>query len=299
MFNFIKYSKLYFSIALLFILASVFSLVYFGLNLGMDFQGGTSIKVEYAGERPEIDDIKNALILENYEIQTFGDEGIILKIKDKDLKADEYNGILEDLSLGQEIADSQFETISPVVGSELKEKTVIVAIVALIAMLLYIAFAFRQVSKPVSSFQYGIVSTLMLFHDILIPLGATAVLGSLYGVQLTIPVVTALLAVIGYSINNSVVVFDRVRENLQVNHNKDYEEIVNISLNQIFMRCIQTSLTTLFVLFSLYYFFQGEESIQFFSLTASIGIIAGTFSSIFLAAPILVAWVKRREKRQK
>jgi len=294
MFDFIKYSKVYFTVALLFALASIFSLIYFGLNLGMDFQGGTSIKLEYEPKAPQIEEIKKNLSIENYELQSFGQEGIILKIKDKDIKAEEYGKIIESLNIdGNNVIDSEFETISPVVGSELKQKTIIVAIVALIAMLLYIAFAFRKVSRPISSFQYGLVSTLMLFHDVLIPLGLIAFMGAYFNLEFTIPIVTALLAVIGYSINNSVVVFDRIRENL---HSKlSYSEVVNKSLNQIIVRCIQTSLTTLFVLFSLYYFFTGEESIQYFALTASVGIIAGTFSSIFLAAPILAKWVERRK----
>jgi preprotein translocase subunit SecF len=274
MFNFIKYSKIYFAIGGIFILGALYFLIAFGLNLGMDFEGGTSIKVEYEGERPAMDDIKSNLTIENYDLQTFGTDGLIIKLNEQDLTAEESMSIIE--SLGEGVVDYQFETISPVVGSELKSKTIVVSI-------------------PISSFQYGFVSTLMLFHDILIPLGVIAILGVYSGMQLTIPIVTALLAVIGYSINNSVVVFDRIRENLILEPNKDYGEIVNKSLNQIVTRCIQTSLTTLFVLAALYYFFQGEQSIQYFALTAGVGILAGTFSSIFLASPILVAWTKIRK----
>ena len=296
MINFIKYSKLYFIIAIIFIVGSIFSLCYFGLNLGMDFEGGTSVKVEFEGDRPNIEDIKSNLEVENYQLQLLGDSGILLKIQEKDISAEDFNKLLENIEKSGTISDSQFETISPLVGSELKQKTIIVAVVALLFMLAYIAFAFKQITRPISSFQYGIVSTLMLFHDILIPLGAAALMGHLWGMQLTIPVVTALLAVIGYSINNSVVVFDRIRENLQRNPNEKYADVVNDSLNKIFMRCIQTSLTTLFVLFALLYFFQGEESLKYFTLTAIIGIIAGTYSSIFLASPILVAWANKKKK---
>ncbi|MDD4661958.1 MAG: protein translocase subunit SecF [Candidatus Pacebacteria bacterium] len=296
MIDFIKYSKIYFVVAILVTIASLFSLFYFGLNLGMDFKGGTSIKVEYEAKAPSIEDLKNNLEIENYQVQSLGEKGVILKIN-KDVSASEFNAILEDMKIdGSVISDSELETISPTVGSELKQKTVIVVVCALIAMLLYIAFAFRKVSKPISSFQYGFVSTLMLFHDVLIPLGLLAFLGAYLGVQFTIPIVTALLAVIGYSINNNVVVFDRIRENLHLSRKLGYSEVVNISLNQIYVRCIQTSLTTLFVLIALYYYFIGEEDIQFFALAASIGIIAGAFSSIFLASPILAKWVERRDK---
>ncbi|MDD3046269.1 MAG: protein translocase subunit SecF [Candidatus Pacebacteria bacterium] len=296
MIDFIKYSKIYFVIAILITLASIISLFYFGLNLGMDFKGGTSIKVEYEAKAPAIESVKNNLKVENYQIQNLGEKGFILKINAKDISASEFSAIVKDMELeGTKIIDSELETISPVVGAELKQKTIVVVVCALIAMLLYIAFAFRKVSKPVSSFQYGIVSTLMLFHDVLIPLGLLAFLGAYYGVQFTIPIVTAILAIIGYSINNNVVVFDRIRENLHLNRKIGYREVVNISLNQIYVRCIQTSLTTLFVLIALYFYFIGEEDIQFFSLAASVGIIAGAFSSIFLASPILAKWVERKE----
>ncbi|MDD4333737.1 MAG: protein translocase subunit SecF [Candidatus Pacebacteria bacterium] len=296
MIDFIKYSKIYFVIAILITLASIISLFYFGLNLGMDFKGGTSIKVEYEAKAPAIESVKNNLKVENYQIQNLGEKGFILKINTKDISASEFSAIVKDMELeGTKIIDSELETISPVVGAELKQKTIVVVVCALIAMLLYIAFAFRKVSKPVSSFQYGIVSTLMLFHDVLIPLGLLAFLGAYYGVQFTIPIVTAILAIIGYSINNNVVVFDRIRENLHLNRKIGYREVVNISLNQIYVRCIQTSLTTLFVLIALYFYFIGEEDIQFFSLAASVGIIAGAFSSIFLASPILAKWVERKE----
>lgn len=296
--EFTKYSKIYFSIALIFVLTSIGFLIAFGLNLGMDFQGGSSLEVQFSEERPSVEEIGNNLsFIENKKIQPIGEKGVLIKINDKDISSDTFDEIITSLeSIGPIEENSEgFETISPMVGGELKQKTIWVSFVALLSMLAYIALAFRKVSRPVTSFQYGLVSTLMLFHDILIPLGALAVMGYFWGVELTIPVVTALLAVIGYSINNSVVVFDRIRENLLQSRASDYEEVVNKSLNQIFIRCINTSLTTLFVLTALYYFFMGEESLSYFTLTASIGIIAGTFSSIFLASPILVYWVKKRK----
>jgi len=296
MINFIKYSKIYFSIAIICLLASIFSLSFFGLNLGMDFKGGSSIKIEYENKAPSIDEVKQNLTIENYEVQSFGDKGILLKIKNKDIQADEYSALLTNLEIGEsKIIDSQFETISPVIGSELTNKTLIVAIVALLAMLLYIAFAFKNVTGPIAPFQYGMVSTLMLFNDVIIPMGILAYLGKFYGVEFTIPIVTAILAVIGYSINNNIVIFDRVRENLHVNSKDSYGEIVNKSLNQVVVRCINTSLSTLFVLVALYYFFFGEGGIEYFALTASIGIIVGTFSSIFLSSPILASWVSRKK----
>jgi len=301
--DFLKYSKIYFAIGIIMVLASLFSLFYFGLNLGIDFEGGSSLSVEYKTDRPDASKIKEALAqvkdLQGVEVQPVGQTGVIIKINKKDISSETYESIISELKKTGEIEESSagIETISPLIGKELKQKTIIVVIVSLLAMLAYIALAFRNVSRPVTSFQYGFSSTLMLFHDIIIPLGVLAVLGHFYGAQLTIPVVTALLTIVGYCINNNVVVFDRIRENLLKNRAMSYEEIVNKSLNETFARCVNTSLTVLFALSALYYFFGNEEGLKYFTLTAGIGVFVGIFSSVFLASPLLVYWLRLRRKK--
>jgi preprotein translocase subunit SecF len=302
--DFLKYSKLYFTIAIILVVVSLFSLFYFGLNLGIDFEGGSSLSIEYVGERPDVSKIKESLgqvkDLNNFEVQPVGKSGVIIKISKKDISSDVYDSIISEIKKTGEIEESLagIETISPLIGKELKQKTIIVVVVSLLAMLLYIAFAFRNVSRPITSFQYGFSSTLMLFHDIIIPLGALALLGHFYGAQLTIPVVTALLTIVGYCINNTVVVFDRIRENLLINRGMNYEDVVNKSLNETLTRCINTSLTVLFALGALYYFFANEESLKYFTLIAGIGIFIGIFSSVFLASPLLVYWLRSKQKRR-
>jgi preprotein translocase subunit SecF len=301
--DFLKYSKIYFAIGIIMVLGSLFSLFYFGLNLGIDFEGGSLLSVEYKTERPDVSKIREALSqikdLQGVEVQPVGQAGAIVKINKKDISSETYESIISELKKTGEIEESSasIETISPLIGKELKQKTVVVVIVSLLAMLAYIALAFRNVSKPVTSFQYGFSSTLMLFHDIVIPLGVLAVLGRFYGAQLTIPVVTALLTIVGYCINNNVVVFDRIRENLLKNRAMSYEEIVNKSLNETFARCVNTSLTVLFALSALYYFFGNEEGLKYFTLTAGIGVFVGIFSSVFLASPLLVYWLRLRKKK--
>ena len=145
-------------------------------------------------------------------------------------------------------------------GKELKDKTLIVVLVALLAMIAYIALAFYFVIKQLSSIQYGISSTLMLFHDLIIPLGVMAFLGYYYDVQINIPVITALLTIIGYSINNNIVIFDRIRENLKRESKLSYSEVVNKSLNETFVRCLNTSFTVLLVLIPLYYFLETRRA---------------------------------------
>lgn len=303
-FNFTKYSAIYFTIALVTIFASIISLFAFSLKLGMDFEGGSLVSIQYADKRPEISQVKSAIGslegFKNAEIQPIGDKGIVIKVSKNDISSETYSKILTTLGTNDYKIDGQssgVQTISPLVGSELKNKTIIVVIAALAVMLLYIALAFLNVSRPINSFGYGLSSTLMLFHDIIIPLGVLAILGKFYGVELTIPVVTALLTIVGYCINNTVVVFDRIRENLLKSKNMTYEEVVNKSLNETFTRCINTSIAVLLAIIPLYYFFRGEESLKYFTLTIGLGVIIGIFSSVFLASPLLVQWLKWRQKK--
>lgn len=304
-FNFTKYSKIYFGIAIVAILASLISIFTFGLRLGMDFEGGSLVSIQYIENRPTVEQVKNAInTIEGFggaEIQPIGDKGVVIKISKTDISNETYNTVLTALENGQQINEqaSGIQTISPLVGGELKNKTILVVIAALIVMLLYIAIAFLNVSHPINSFGYGLSSTLMLFHDIILPLGILAVLGHFYGVQLTIPIITALLTIVGYCINNTVVVFDRIRENLLKSKNKSYEEIVNKSLNETFARCINTSLAVLLAIAPLYYFFRGEESLKYFTLTIGIGVVVGIFSSVFLASPLLVQWLKWKQNKSK
>ena len=286
--NFLKYRKIYFIFSGIIILVSLFFLYLFGLNPGIDFTGGSILEVEYTDQRPSNQEIKEKLKdfnLRDFYLQPTGEKGLILKMKDIDQET--YQKIIQ--SLGQ-VKELSFESIGPTIGKELREKTKLVIILSLFSMLIYIAFAFRQVSRPIKSWQYGIVAILILSHDILIPLAVFSFLGKFYGVQITIPVIVALLTVVGYAINNVVVVFDRVRETILKTRLETFEEIVNSSINQTLTRQLNTSLTTLFPL--LFIYFLGGETLKYFALALILGIIAGTYSSIFLAGPILFSWYK-------
>ncbi len=294
MFPFLKYSKIYFILSGILVIASAVSLVIFGLNFGIDFTGGSILELEFWGERISNEEIKEVLSdfdLGQIQIQSSGEHGIILRMKDiSEETHQEVSKRLEEKGLGE----LRFEAIGPVIGKELKNKTKIVALLSVLAVLLYITFAFQKISKPVASWQYGIASLIALGHDIFIPLGIFSLLGTLYGVQITIPVITALLTVLGYSINNTVVVFDRIRENLIKDRSSDFEHIVNKSLNATLTRSLNTSLTTLFVLFAILFF--GGATLKYFALALIIGLVCGTYSSLFLASPILVSWLKRKRR---
>lgn len=295
--QFIKFRKIFYAFSIIAIILSIASIFIFGLELGIDFTGGSMLEVEFEGERPSIQIIQEKISEIDSEIivQPVEEKGVILKTKST--SEETYTKAIEKLEeLGALKQDaSQFETIGPVIGNELKNKTKIVVILSLMAIVFYIAFSFRRISKPVNSFAYGFTSLIALCHDVLIPLGIFAFLGKFYGVQITIPVITAFLTVLGYSINNSVVVFDRARENLLRSRETSFGFIINKSLNETLTRSINTSLTTLFVLFAI--FFSGGETLKYFSLALILGISFGTYSSMFLVTPLLVSYLGWREKR--
>jgi len=298
--SFLKYSKIYYIFSILLALAAISCLIFFGLKFGIDFLGGSILEVnfEQRPENPVIQEKLKDLNLGEITIQPSGEKGIILRMKE--INEETHQKIISKLNEISEIKEKRFESIGPVIGKELRQKTIILIIVSLIALLFYIAIAFKKVSRPLSSWQYGIISIVALTFDVLIPIGIFALLGKFYNAQFNIPIVTALLTILGYTINDKVIVFDRVRENLlrlQPTHRPlyDFKEVVNLSLNQTLIRSLSTGSCSLLVLFSLFFF--GGETLKYFSLTLIVGIIIGTYSSLFLASPLLVSWLKRREKK--
>jgi len=300
----VSHRKIYFSISIILVLASLVSLLLWGLNLGIDFSGGTLIEIEFLGERPNNQEIQEKLAdleLDQIVLQSTGQKGLILRLKDIDeethqmiltkLKELDFQGE----SSSQIITEKRFESVGPLIGQELKRKTSWAILLALVAIILYIAWAFRKISKPVASWQYGLVAIIALFHDILITLGFFSVLGHYWNIEIGLPLVAAFLTILGYSVNNSIVIFDRSRENLLRSHWTDFEEIINQSINQSMTRCFNTALTTLFVLLAI--FFLGGQSIKYFALALIVGIIIGTYSSIFVTSSLIVVWQRRKLKQ--
>jgi len=297
-FNFTKYRKIYLILSAILTIGILVLLFTFGLKPGIDFTGGTILEIEYETktERPSNQAIKDSLKdlgLGEFSVQPTGDKGVILRMKD--IQEETHQQIIQKLSENQQLEELRFESIGPVIGKELRNKTGVVVVLSILAIVIYIAIAFRKVSFPVKSWQYGIASLLILGHDILIPLGVFSVLGKVYNVQITIPVIAALLTVIGYAINNVVVVYDRLRENLLrvYSRKESFEDLVNRAINQTLTRQLNTSLTTLFPL--IFIFLMGGETLRYFSLALIIGLLAGLYSSIFLAGPLLVAWLKLKK----
>ena len=186
------------------------------------------------------------------------------------------------------ITEKRFESVGPTIGKELKDKTVALIFISLIALLIYIAISFRKLKWPIASWQYGIVSIITLALDEIVTLLVLVLIGRFYNVQLNVAIVAALLTILGYTINDKVIVFDRVRENVLKDRSNNFGETVNKSLNQILVRSLSTGACTLIVLFVL--FFLGGETLKYFSLTLIVGIIVGTYTSLFVASSILVSW---------
>ena len=289
--SFLKYRKIYFIFSGILVLASLACLAVFGLRFGIEFEGGSLVEVKFVEERPTTEEIRTklkGLYLGEIIVQPTEEKGVIIRMKPTDIETREL--AVQQLKEKGELVVMRNDLIGPVIGQELRDSAKIMAVLAILAIVLYIAIAFRRVSRPVSSWQYGIASLIALFHDILIVIGLFSFLGFFYYIELTIPIVTALLVVLGYSINDSVVILDRIRENLIKKIGITYEETVNISLNQTLGRSIATSLTTLFVLLAIFFF--GGITLKYFALALIVGIILGTYSSIFLVGPLLVSWEK-------
>jgi len=274
-------------------LAAVLMLALWGLKPGIDLVGGSLLEVTYASGRPAVADLQAAtapLTLGEVRIQPAGDASYI--IRTKALSNTEEQSLEKALGVPQTGQVDQFTTVGPAIGAELLQKAWIAIVLVVLCTIVFIAFAFRGVSEPVASWKYGIVAIITLLHDILIPAGLFALLGHLVGAEVDALFIVALLTILGISINDTIVVFDRIRENLRLNseHRKreEFDSVVGRSIVQTIARSINTSMTVIIVLAALY--FLGPETTKYFALTLIVGMIAGTYSSIFLASPLLVVW---------
>jgi len=283
------------------LLASIISLLVFGLKTGIDFTGGSLLEVEYSEGRVPPDEIRGTLEgfgLGNIVIQETENEGFILRFKEVD--EDTHQKILSALrGGGGGVFEKRFVAIGPTIGCELKERSLWAIFVVLFLIVLYIAWAFRRVSKPVSSWKYGVVALIALFHDVLIPVGLFSILGRFVPAEVDTLFVTALLTILGFSVHDTIVVFDRIRENLKKAGSRieSFGELVEGSVKETFVRSINTSFTVLLSLSAVFLF--GGESVKYFTLALIVGVVAGTYSSIFIASPLLVTWQEWEKDRKK
>ncbi len=285
----IKYKKIFLALSGILMVVALAAIAVFGLNLGIDFTGGAMMEIEYQEARPEVQEIETAaqtVGLENVTVQPTGETGYILRMRD--LAEEEKSALDQALAFeGEyEFTEGRFSSIGPVIGEELAQRGLIAIILVVLLIIAFVAFVFRHVSSTVSSWKYGLVAIVTLVHDIVIPVGIFAALGHYIGFELDALFLTALLAILGLSVNDTIVIFDRIRENIRHKVSIHFDETVGVSLRQTFLRSFNTSFSTLIVLLSL--FFLGGETTRDFALVLAVGIALGTYSSIFLAAPLLV-----------
>lgn len=298
MVNIIENRKTFYSISGALFLASMVMIASWGLKLGIDFTGGSILDLDYQGTRPSIDAVHATLAtvsLNDALVQPSGDTGYIIRTKtlDEPTHASAV-AALKTAASGTPVIENSFDSIGPTIGTELKQKSFTAIVLVLLAIIAYIAFAFRKVSQPVASWKYGVAAVVALFHDVVLPTGAFALLGHFLGYEVDTLFVTAILTVLGFSVHDTIVVFDRIRENLSTHKGGTFEETVNRSVNETIARSINTSLTVLIVLLAVYLL--GGDSTKHFVLVLMLGIVFGTYSSIFIASPLLVSWYKWGKK---
>jgi preprotein translocase subunit SecF len=289
----VKYRLWFFIFSGALVLASLVSLGLYGLKPGIDFTGGTLVEMTYETlpERSHMEGALAGLDVGAFSVRQEGESGYIVRTRVLDER--ERAALL--VALAPEGSGAQIgrlANVGPTVGTELQRKSLAAIGLVILGIILYIAFAFRKVSKPVSSWIYGLAAVIGLIHNIVIPVGVFAWLGHALGVEIDMLFVAALLTILGFSVHDTIVVFDRTRENLRINEREgkkeEFELTVGKSLNQTFTRSINTSVTVAIVLLALFFF--GGASTEDFTLALLIGVVAGTYSSICLASPLLVVW---------
>lgn len=289
-YNILGKRNIFFTISILLTAGSIILWIIYGLNLGIDFTGGSLLQVKYTTERPTVQTVVDQLQpvgIHDPVVQPSGEDTFIIKTPFLD-NTQRQSAIA---ALGEGVVEESFESIGPTIGQELRQKAVSAIILVLVAIIIYISWAFRGVSRgPVPSWAYGASAIIALAHDIPITIGVFVLLGEFYGAEINAMFITALLTILGFSVHDTIVVFDRIREGLRRSKQPTFEGIINESINLTMMRSLNTSATTLIVLAVLFVF--GGESIRFFVLALIIGITVGTYSSIFIASPLLLIWQK-------
>ena len=314
----------------LFVTTSIVFYFIWGLNLGIDFTGDSLLEVKFVGERPGIEAVEASLAkieVKSLTVQATDQNGMILRFQNTDeakhqevmtklrelvvpVKTDKVKAAqpkieadknikVEAVPVGQALGTAgaaveelRFESVGPSIGRQLRSNAITSLIIIALLIIAYIAWTFRKVSRPVAAWKYGMAGVIAIFHDVVIVVGAFSLLGHLYGIEVGTPFVAALLTIFGYSINDTIVVFDRIRENLPKSH-QNFEGTVNFSVNQTIKRSAYSSATVLLTLLAVILY--GGESIKYFALALFIGIFFGAYSSIFLASPLLVLFEKYKK----
>ncbi len=280
---------------------SLVALALWGLKLGIDFTGGSLWEFRF---NPSADgDIDKSRIEETLRPQIQGEllaqkssEGIF-SVRTKEINEAEHQTLIVSLkTVSPEFEELRFEAIGPTVGKTLQSKSIQAIIMVILGISIYITYAFRQASRPVASWKYGLATIFTLFHDVVIPIGVFAWLGEFKNIEVDVNFVTAILVVMGFSVHDTIVVFDRIREKISTSNTKNFIELVNLGLNETLVRSFNTSLTAILALLAIYLW--GSYTLHYFILAMLIGIGVGTYSSIAIASPMIVEfWLWQQKKK--
>jgi preprotein translocase subunit SecF len=290
----------YFLFSLIVIIPGIISLALFGLNMSVEFTGGSNLTFAFPSNvsSSQVKQISGIFTQNKIKLQGITTAGNQVLIKSQPV--DEEHDLLITKEIKNSLGNFQqqsYETIGPTIGAETLQNAIYALIVASILIVLYITWSFRSVPKPTSSLRFGVCAIIALIHDVLVLLGLFSIFGHFFGVEVDSLFVTAVLTVIGFSVHDTIVVFDRIRENLKRVGGDNFSEVVNDSILQTLDRSLNTSLTVILVLIALLIF--GGESIRWFVVALLIGVTSGTYSSIFNASPLLVVWQDLIQKRKK
>lgn len=298
MLNLIRNRRRWYVLSAILILPGLVSLLLFGLRLGIDFTGGSLLEIQVPSGT-QAQQIRQAVGTDHGDpvIQSTSDNTFQVRVKTLD--PDQHNQVLGSVrkTLGGQVTERRFETVGPTIGADLTRNAILSVILGSLLIVAYIAYAFRNVPKPASGWRFGVTTIFALLHDILFTLGVFSLLGHFKGVEVDATFVAAVLTVIGFSVHDTIVVFDRIRENLLRGQGETLPDTVNFSIAQTLVRSINTSFTVLLVLTAMFFF--GGSSIHYFILALLVGIGIGTYSSIFNAAPVLVSWQLWTDRRRK
>ncbi len=290
--NLMRFKVFYFLLSLVLILPGLYFLLTSGLKLGIDYTGGALLEYKFP---TSVDALKLKEQVTNQGVEVgqiiqSGENTYI--IRTKPIEADKIISIKEALAKNYPgLQEQRVENVGPVIGNELKQKAILALSLATLMIVLYISFSFRKVPKPTSSWRFGVAAIVALLHDVIIVLGVFAILGKIYGVEIDTLFITALLTVVGFSVHDTIVVFDRIRENLTKHMGMKFSDVANLAVIQTIGRSLNTSLTVVFVLLALLLF--GGETIRWFVVALLVGIISGTYSSIFNATALLAWWEEK------
>ncbi|MBI2591846.1 MAG: protein translocase subunit SecF [Candidatus Brennerbacteria bacterium] len=296
--NIIPYRKIFLSVSGILVVAGIAAIFIFGFRQGIDLAGGANWEIKFfnasAPEEKAVSAVFNDLLGDkSFSVRKSADDNNLLMRLPDISESDHQNykkAFEEKFGSFEEV---RFENIGSSIGADLRRKSIMAAALVLLGIALYVAWAFRKVSRPISSWKYGLIALLTLFHDVIIPAGIFAVLGNLKGIEIDTNFIVALLVIMGFSVHDTIVVFDRIRENLIVSRgSRKLADIINSSVKETFSRSVNTSLTLFLVLLALILW--GPDSLFYFNLTILIGTVIGTYSSIFIASPSLLFFDRKR-----